>query len=63
MTSIGQKVKKISKNVFRTLCMSEVTHTNFRRDIGLFSFQELKKSDTERTPTNLKESGTTAQMF
>ena len=43
MTSIGRKVKRTSKSVFRALRKSRLSHTDSVRDIGLFSDQELKR--------------------
>ena len=37
VTSIGREVKKTSINVFRILRKLGITHTDSRRDIGLFS--------------------------
>ena len=58
--SIGREVKKTS-NVFRILRKLGITHTDSRRDIGLFSVREMIKNGSELIRASLKESGTDQQ--
>ena len=61
VTSIGREVKKTSINVFRILRNLGITHTDSRRDIGLFSVREMQKNGIELIRASLKESGTDQQ--
>ena len=62
MTSIGRKVMKTSKCVFRTLRQLRLAYKDSQRDVGLSSDQEPKKSGMGRTRVSPNVSGTARRI-